>query len=137
MSNRQLMTEDEIHNFGVEIVFNQIQKDGFIVESVNTDRKVDPQIVARKDGRLAFIVVRTACYPNKGEIESEELFGRLVRHADEHNATCYFASVGIANAEAENEREMSLPVKGAGFYIAYGGLSIMTFSNRVKVLGDS
>jgi len=49
------MTEDEIHNFGVEIVFNQIRKDGFIVESGNTDRKVDPQIVARKDGRLAFI----------------------------------------------------------------------------------
>jgi len=55
MGNRQLMTEDEIHNFGVEIVFNQIRKDGFIVESGNTDRKVDPQIVARKDGRLAFI----------------------------------------------------------------------------------
>jgi hypothetical protein len=137
MSRRELMTEDEIHDFGVEVVFNQIQKDGFIVESVNTDRKVNPQIVARKDGQLSFIVVRTACYPHKGELESEELFEKLVRHADQNNAICYFAGVGIANSEGENDREMSLPVKGAGFYVSYEGLLIMTFSNRVKVLGDS
>lgn len=38
-----------------------------------------------------------------------------------HDALACFASVGIANAGGKSEAEMSVPEKGAGFFIAYTG----------------
>ncbi len=116
--------------------FGHLKKEGYEILSVNTDRTMNPQIVVKKDGQLAFIVVRTACYPNKGVIESGELELKLIDHADKKGAICYFASVGIANAEGQNDEEMSRPVKGAGFHVSYEGLLILTLSNRVKVWGE-
>ena len=106
-----LMTEDEIHDFGIEIVFNYMKEQDFEVLAVKTDRGPNPQIFARKDGKLVHVAVRTACYPEKGSIESEEMAFQLIRYADQKNAACYFASVGIANASGTNDEEMSKSVK--------------------------
>lgn len=133
---QELMTEDEIHDFGIEIVFNYMKEEGFEILAVKTDRSINPQILASKDGQLTHVAVRTACYPEKGAIESEEMASQLIRYADDKNATCYFASVGIANAGGTNDEEMALPVKGAGFAVAFEGLQILTLSNRVRLMGD-
>ncbi len=95
MENRELMTEAEIHDFGVEIVFGCLKKEGYVIEAVNTDPSKNPQIVARKDSNLCFIVVRTACYPEKGKIATEAEFFSIIENAQKHNATPYFAPVGI------------------------------------------
>lgn len=133
---QELMTEDEIHDFGIEIVFNYMKEEGFEILAVKTDRSINPQILARKDGQLVHVAVRTACYPEKGVLESEEMASQLIRYADEKNATCYFASVGIANAGGTTDEEMSLPVKGSGFAVAFAGLQTLTLSNRVRLMGD-
>lgn len=119
------MTPQEIHAFGIEIVFRQLQEDGWLIESADAlaDRRTEPQIVAHKDGELAFFVVRTDLYPGRGRFEEgQEAFETLVRHANEHGASCYFASVGIANGEAKSEEEMSIPVKGVGYNVEFDGL---------------
>jgi hypothetical protein len=125
MTDKQLMTIDDIHDFGVEVVFNQLKKEGYEILSVNTKVGINPQIVAKKGNELAFIVVRTACYPGKGQLEEFIRF-QMIEHAREQVATPYFASVGIANANAETDDEMSVPVKGAGFYVAYEGIELIT-----------
>jgi len=125
MVSNELMTAADIHAFGVEIVFKQLEKDGWAIESADVLAELDsePQIVARKEGELAFFVVRTAVYPNRGRFEEgPDAFGTLVRHARAHGASCYFASVGIANADGETEHEMSVPVKGAGYNVEFNGL---------------
>ena len=61
-------------------------------------------------------------YPGRGRIEGEETFRTLVRHANSHGATCYFASVGIANSEGKTEEEMTVPVKGVAYHVAFDGL---------------
>ena len=132
MAHKEQMTIDEIHHFGIEIVFNQLKKEGYEIQSVNTEIGLNPQIIAKRDG-LAFIVVRTACYPEKGKLENSVHF-KMIEHADKHGAIPYFASVGIANADAITEDEMSIPVKGAGFYVAYEGIWIITRSDRVNIL---
>jgi hypothetical protein len=132
MVNQDIMTEDDIHDFGINIVAEHSQKDGFELVSINKDRKYNPQIVAKKNDQLAFIVVRTACYPNKGSLDDEALLEKLISHADQHSAICYFASVGIANSKGRTEDEISIPLKGAGFYVSYEGLLILTRSDRVK-----
>ena len=124
MSEKELMTEEDVHAFGVEIVHNQLEEAGWTIRAVDVlaDRDAEPQIIAVKDGETGFFVVRTAIYPGRGRIEGEKTFQTLVHHASSHGATCYFASVGIANSEGETEEEMTVPVKGVAYHVAFDGL---------------
>ena len=137
MIHKEQMTIEEIHDFGIEIVFNQLKKEGYEIQSINTEFGINPQIIAKKGNQPSFIAVRTACYPEKGKLEKSVHF-QMIEHADKHGAIPYFASVGIANANAnaETEDEMRVPVKGAGFHVAYEGMQIITRSDRVKILNE-
>src|SRR5262245_19927247 len=109
MSEQELLTEQEIHAFGIHILIKKLEEDGWIIESADpgVDRTTHPQIIAHKDSEIGFFVVRTAMYPLKGRIEGEKVFQNQVRHANTHGANCYFASIGIASAAGESEEEMS------------------------------
>lgn len=119
------MTAADIHAFGVEIVCKQLEKDGWIIQSADAEADVrsEPQVVAAKDGELAFFVVRTGLYPGRGRFEDgQEVFDTLVRHAAAHGASCYFASVGIANSSGTSDEEMAVPVKGVAYNVQFDGL---------------
>lgn len=118
------MTEADVHAFGVEIVFKQLEEAGWTIESADVlaERATHPQITASKGGETGFFIVRTAIYPGRGRIEGEDVFQTLVRHAASHGASCYFASVGIANSRGKTEEEMATPVKGVAYHVAFDGL---------------
>ena len=119
------MTAGDIHAFGVEIVCKQLEKDGWLIDSADAlaDIVSEPQIVAQKEAEFAFFVVRTGMYPGRGRFEEgNDVFGTLVKHAAEHRASCYFASVGIANSEGATEEEMSIPVIGVAYNVEFDGL---------------
>ena len=124
MSERELMKESDVHAFGVEIVYKQLIEAEWVPESADVfaERETNPQIIAHKDGETGFFVVRTAMYPERGRIEGEDVFQHLVRHAMEHGASCYFASVSIANSEGKTEEDMSIPLKGVAYHVAFDGL---------------
>jgi len=125
MIQKEILTEAEIHAFGVEIVCKQLEKDGWLIDSADgiADIRTEPQIVAQKEDEFAFFVVRTGLYPGRGRFEEgNSAFQTLVRHAREHGASCYFASVGIANSEGTTEEEMSVPVKGVAYNVEFDGL---------------
>ncbi|MGH9819280.1 MAG: hypothetical protein ACRD43_03850, partial [Pyrinomonadaceae bacterium] len=71
MIEPELMTQPDIHAFGVEIVFKQLEKDGWVIDSADVlaDTSTEPQITAKKDGETAFFVVRTAVHPRRGRFE--------------------------------------------------------------------
>ena len=129
------MTVEEIHNFGIEVVLTQLEKEEYEIQSINRKYNMNPQIIAKKSNQLSFIVVRTACYPAKGLLE-ETVHFKMIEQANKHNAIPYFASVGIANANTLSEKEISIPVKGSGFYIAYEGLVIISRSDHVKIFDE-
>ena len=134
MENRELMTPEDIHAFGIEIVFKQLEKDEWIIESADAlaDIMSEPQIVANKLGERAFFVVRTDVYPKRGRFEQgNEAYETLVRHAKAHGASCYFASVGIANSEGKTEEAMSVPVKGVAYNVEFNGLVRMELPEPV------
>ncbi|MFZ1701211.1 MAG: hypothetical protein WBO10_14220 [Pyrinomonadaceae bacterium] len=134
MTERELMTEADVHAFGVEIVYKQLEEAGWKIESADvfSDRETHPQIVAHKDGEIGFFVVRTAIYPSRGRIEGENVFQHQVGHASDHGASCYFASVGIANSEGQTEEEMAVPVKGVAYHVAFDGLVKMALPEETS-----
>jgi hypothetical protein len=52
------MTNEEVNEFGINIVLEDLRKNGFIISAVTTDRHSNPQIVAKSNGQLFHIVVR-------------------------------------------------------------------------------
>ncbi|MBK9162591.1 MAG: hypothetical protein IPM21_01500 [Acidobacteria bacterium] len=135
MEERELMTPADIHAFGVEILYKQLETDGWVIDSADVlaDIRTEPQIVAKKEGELAFFVVRTDVHPKRGRFEEgKEAFETLVLHAKAHGASCYFASIGIANSEGETEEAMSVPVKGVGYNIQFDGLIRMELPPEQK-----
>jgi hypothetical protein len=135
VEKQEMMTREEIQDFGVQIVYEEMAREGYEILGANPSTAMTPQIVARKAGRLCFVVVRTDVYPNKGRLAGDkELFYNL-EHAERNNAVCYFASVGICNsaaAEKGDEKAMGIPVKGSGFYVDFDGLKIMTTIERMS-----
>jgi hypothetical protein len=142
MSKQQLMTEEDIQAFGVEIVCRQLEQDGWMIASADglADKTTQPQIIAQKSDEYAFFVVRTDLYPNRGRFdEGQHAFETLVRHAGQHGASCYFASVGIANSDGKTEEEMSVPVKGVAYHVEFNGLVKMELppADSVTAMGKS
>jgi hypothetical protein len=136
MGKKEILTKAEIHHFGIDIVQSQMQQDGFEILGVNPSITVTPQIVARKNGRLCFVVVRADFYPNRASLADDHEFFYNLDHAEKNNALCYFAGLRLCNARAADrgdEEGMSLPVKGADFYVEYEGLKIMTALERMKI----
>ena len=131
--NEQL-TREEIQDFGVQIVYEEMVRDGYEILGANPSLAMTPQIVARKNGRLCFVVVRTDVYPNKGRLSDDrEVFYNL-EHAERNDALCYFASVGICNsaaADAGDEKAMGIPVREGGFYVDFDGLKVLTTIDRI------
>lgn len=122
---RDRLSHPEIQNVGISVVAEYITKDGGQVLSMTPK---EPQIIARLDGRVSHIVVRTACYPDKGEIRRSEaqVFLAAASHA---GADLFFASVGIANADATSEKERSVVFQGSGMHVSYAGLQPITPEN--------
>lgn len=116
------MNLQDIHQFGLQFVYGELLKDNFEVLSVEPDLETFPQIVARKDEQLYFIVVQTASYPEVGDLPTNHQIQLIREHASKHNAIPKFASLGIANSESNSEAEKSNLKKGNEFLVNYSGL---------------
>jgi hypothetical protein len=134
VETKNRMTREEIHDFGVQVVYEEMMKAGYEILGADPSPAVTPQIVARKDGRLCFVVVRTDVYPNRGKLADDRELLYNLEHAERNNALCYFAGVGICNAaatDAGDETAMGVPVREGGFYVDFDGLKVMTTLGRV------
>jgi hypothetical protein len=125
-----LMNSKEMHAFGIQLILPYIQKEGFEIKEINVDIGQNPQVISYKDDQLAFIFVRTECFPGKGNLTEDQL-ADCVNLSTNSTATPYFASVGLCLAafpdktSVKSKAEWSLPVRNGGFYIAYNGLEKM------------
>lgn len=124
MEDQQLMSPLDIHAFGIEVVSGQLEKADWVISSIDAlcEMTREPQIVASLNGEQAMFVVRTAMYPERGKIEGEGVFRHFAKMAKEQGMSCYFASVSIANSKGETDEEMSTPIKGVAYHVAFDGL---------------
>lgn len=116
------MEYEDLHFFGIKVVYKDLVDKGYEVLNVRKETDVDPQILARKNGQLYFIVVRTARFPRMGVLKPD-VAADVAKYALRHKAVCQFASVGVANAKGNSDEEMGIPEIGGEYYINYNGLT--------------
>lgn len=137
-----LMSDEELHAFGIDIILPFLKKEGVTVETVNRDPKLTPQIIGQRWGSLAYIYVRTAMLPSMGSL-TEAQFIHGLGWANSHRATAFFASVGLIctdfpdKSPVTNDADSRLPIRHGGFMANYKGLVVMMTSDRVRVMGQS
>ncbi|WP_430812005.1 MULTISPECIES: hypothetical protein [unclassified Carboxylicivirga] len=119
---KELSTE-ELHFLGIKVVYKDMVDKGYKVLNVRKELDVNPQILATKDGKRYFVVVRTDRFPEMG-LMLPHIAAEVMKHGHKHQAICYFASVGIANANGQTDEEMAKPEKDGEYYINYKGLEL-------------
>lgn len=112
----QALTEQELHNLGMNIVGTKLQEMGYEFIAVNSELKRHPQFVLYKKGEpTIFVLVKTT-----NNIQSPQEYDVLwmetfKKHAEKQNANVWYAGIGIANAES-----VDLPVfKDKPYYVAF------------------
>lgn len=117
------LTEQELHNLGMNIVGKKLQELGYEFVAINSELKRHPQFVLYKKGEpTIFVLVKVSGNlqnPNKYDVLWMETFKE---HAKKQNAKVWFAGIGIANAES-----VELPVfKDQPYYIAFNDFVTIT-----------
>lgn len=116
------MNYDELHFLGIKVVYKYMVDNGYEVLNVRKETDVNPQLLALKDGKRYFVVVRTATFPDMGVL-LPHVAANVLEHGHKNNAICLFGSVGIANANGDTDEEMAQPEVGGEYYINFKGLT--------------
>ncbi len=117
------MTKREVHNFGIEVVYNQLIKEEYKIKNVDIELGKYPQIVASKNNRNYIIVVHTEIAPFFGKLETT-LKQKIVEYSKSIQGVPCFASVSIGSRTEENFNK-SIAIRGDGFYANYQGLEML------------
>lgn len=129
--SRELMTKDEIHVFGLQVLIQYLEGKGYEIEFAQPDAKNIPHIIAKSGEQLTFILAATDIYPNKGKISDEDK-AAVLEHAKSFNAQSACAYLGLANAEGVEKGDKELTgkaYKDARFMTDFSGLEFICFED--------
>ncbi|MGB0892148.1 MAG: Na(+)-translocating NADH-quinone reductase subunit F [Flavobacteriaceae bacterium] len=112
----QVLTEQELHNLGMNIVGKKLQKMGYEFVAINSELKRHPQFVLFKKGEpTIFVLVKTTKNIQNPEEYDVLWMETFKEHAKKSNAKIWFAGVGIANANSVEN-----PIfKDQPYYVAF------------------
>ncbi len=119
----QILTRQELHNLGMNIVGKKLQKMGYEFLAVNSKLKKHPQFVLFKKGKpTIFVLVQTINNIQNATEYDAIWMETFKKHAKKQNAKVWFAGVGVVNAES-----IEYPIfKNLPYYIS--------FNNFIKIL---
>ena len=92
------MTDWEVHDFAVQIVREQLKKDGRQIMSSQGNPAVDPSLWFVGDHGPEWVVVRVVRYPER-EAERPANWARIAENCARLSRRGHFASVSVANAD--------------------------------------
>lgn len=121
---KDLMRKEELHDFGIEIVFGCLKNDGYEILDVKTEIGVHPSIIAKIGRELYMVEIVTDVAPKNGELE-DQLKKQLIEHSLKMNAIPCLASVGIGACDSERF-SASLALRGDAFYANFTGLEFLS-----------
>ncbi len=124
-NSKAVMSDWEVHDFGLQVVRSQIEGDGYRVISWQPNPRVNPSITCEKNGRVYGVVVRTSRKVNVGAQRPDDVdsFSKALKSK---NILPMFASVRITSANDEfDNREVHVTRRihrGDPIYVNYRGL---------------
>ena len=127
----ELMTTNEIHAFGLQVLIKTFQEKGFAIEYAQPQKIEIPHIIAKQNDELFFTLSSTDVYPNKGTITQKDKES-LIEHAMKFSAKPACAYLGIANADGVVSKDKELcskAYKNAQFYTDFAGLEMIYFED--------
>ena len=114
------MTKEELHKFAVELLSNLYENAGMTMINVNRNyHREYPNIVMKsRNEKLYYVIIETACYPQRAESLYSADFSEMKQYAKEFNATPIFAGMSFMNASREPDKLIC----GDNYYVAFKGL---------------
>ncbi|TXK73645.1 Na(+)-translocating NADH-quinone reductase subunit F [Mesonia sp. HuA40] len=115
---KEELTEQELHQLAMNIVGEDLEKQGFEFLAVNSKLKKNPQFVVQKEKQMSFVVVRAICHPKKVSEMDKELMQKVKDHALKFEADTYYAPVGLGHGD-----DFEQPVvKDEAYSLLYPGI---------------
>ena len=90
-----LLTKQELHEFGIDIIYKYAQQEGYEIVDGTTDLNQNPQLVIKKSGQLYFVMVKTGPADGTHLTYDKDLGLQVFNSAKTHNAKVLFAGVGL------------------------------------------
>lgn len=95
VDKKDLLTEQEIHEFGIDIIYKYAQNEGYEILDGSTDIDKHPQIVMKKDDQLYFVMVKTTAGNGSYSEYDKKIALQVKEIANKHNAKILYAGVGL------------------------------------------
>tara|TARA_B100000508_G_C11442608_1_gene269603 strand:- start:554 stop:916 length:363 start_codon:yes stop_codon:yes gene_type:complete len=118
----ETISAQELHCLAMEVVGEDLKKQGFEFLAVNSKLKKNPQFVALKNKELHFVIVRAVEYPTEPQVYDPIYMQTMKAHAQKFDAKAYYAGVGLGHG---NGYEQPI-VKNEPYSIVYNGLQEIT-----------
>ena len=119
------MSDWELQDFAVQIVREQLEKEGRKIMSWQGNPDVDPSLWFVGNHGPEWVVVRAARYPER-DASPPANWSRIAESCARMSKTGHFASVAVANAEDSFDPAKGSPTplwRGHGMVVRYSGLS--------------
>ncbi len=92
------LSKQELHNLAMNIVGEDLEKQGFEFLGIKSELKSNPQFVALKDKKLHFVIVRAITYPDDPKEYDHIFMQSMKEHGLKFKARTFYAGVGFANS---------------------------------------
>ena len=119
--NEELMTEQDLLDFGIQETLNMLVKKGYEIDSYMSKIGTYPNIVARKDGKLYGFLVEANEVRKQPVLSMKNRFN-MIKFANKFNAIPMYASFGFGSANHEKfEKAILVKHDPEGFYCNFTG----------------
>lgn len=121
---REIMSKQDLHTFGLEVLVGWLEKNGYQVEFVNPVVDMLPSVFANRFDGLTVIAAQTTMYPERPQFNENDK-PALMEVCKELNAKLAFAGIGLVNGEGiptQDKELMGKAYKDAKFMADFGGL---------------
>lgn len=136
MSERTLMTPRQVHDFGIQITQKSLEPEGWVIDTYNDDPGTCPQLRVSRNGQRAWVIVRTAIYPETPTFDNEYDKLYLLTMAKNEECACFYSPVQIRSL-VEDEAEGGLAYLDAQFTASWDFAPMTTTLTDVILFCDN
>ena len=131
-SENDLMTKEELHDFGVEVVAGYLKQNGYKIHEYHPMYGMYPSIVAENKKEVIAVIVQSDVAPNVPEIKLTDKFG-IIGYCNGFKTKPCYASVSFGSIDPERF-DKSIESTSLKRTFKYSGTNIIHIIIKVTIL---